>query len=167
LSTKKWFVVHTKPRKEKVAIDNLQRQGFMAYCPQTIQQKRRRQCWQKVVEPLFPRYLFVQLNIGADNFLPIQSTLGVVGLVRFGDQPAVIPESTIEAIQQREQAITETCTEHPSWSKGDLLELIEGPFTGLQGIFLKKEGLERVSILLDILGRQNRFNVSINSLTLV
>lgn len=164
MSNKNWFVVHTKPRKENVALDNLQRQGFAAYCPQTIQPKRRRQCWRQVAEPLFPRYLFVQLNVGVDNFSPIRSTVGVVGLVRFGNHAAVMPESAIEAIQHQEQEMKNTDAEHPHWQKGDVVEILEGPFMGLKGIFQKKESIERVSLLLDILGQQNRFSINYNCL---
>lgn len=157
-------MVQTKPRKESLAEENLQRQGFTTYCPHTAQPKRRRQRWQKVLEPLFPRYLFVQLNVGVDNFAPIRSTLGVIGLVRFGNQPAVMPKLVIEVIKKQEQAVINCSTEHPRWTKGDLIEILDGPFAGLRGIFLKKEGVERVSLLLDILGQQNRFTISINSL---
>jgi len=164
LSTTNWFVVHTKPRKEKLAMENLQRQGYTAYCPQIIQPKRRRQQWQKVSEPLFPRYLFVYLNIGIDNFSPIRSTLGVIGLVQFGSQPALMPGSVIEAIQHQEFEMKDTCIDHPCWQKGDLIEILDGPFAGLSGIFQKKESIERVSLLLDILGQQNRFSIPVNYL---
>lgn len=164
MSDKNWFVVHTKPRKEEIAVENLKRQGFTAYCPQTIYSKHRRQRWQKVIEPLFPRYLFVQLNIGIDNFSPIRSTLGVVGLVRFGNKPAIMPELAIKLIQQQEQKMTKTNAEHPAWEKGDVLEILDGPFSGLRGIFQKKEGFERASLLLDILGKQSRFSIHIDSL---
>jgi transcriptional antiterminator RfaH len=164
LNHKNWYVVQTKPHKEDLATDNLQRQGFTAYCPHTMQAKRRRQCWQKVIEPLFPRYLFVQLDVGVDNFAPIRSTLGVIGLVRFGNQPAVMPLSAIEAIQQQEQTIVDNCDEHPRWSKGDLVEILDGPFAGLRGIFQRKEGIERVSLLLGILGQENRLTINVNSL---
>ena len=65
-----WYVIQTKPRQESVAIENLERQGYAAYCPKMAQAKRRRQRqrWQKVIEPLFPRYLFVQLAMGIDDF---------------------------------------------------------------------------------------------------
>lgn len=159
-----WYVVQTKPCKESLAEENLQRQGFVTYCPHTIQPKRRRQRWQKVLEPLFPRYLFVQLNVGVDNFAPIRSTLGVISLVRFGNQPAVMPASAIASIQEQEQEITGTSLAHPCWQKGDLVEVIDGPFAGLRGIFQNKEGMERVSLLLDILGQQNRFSIHVNNL---
>ena len=166
MSNSNWFVVHTKPRKENVALENLQRQGFLAYCPQTVQSKRRRQRWQNVTEPLFPRYVFVQLNMGLDNFAPIRSTLGVIGLVRFGNQPAVMPESVIEAIQRQEQDIKNSYNEYPSWRKGDVLEILDGPFAGLKGIYQKKESTERVSLLLEILGQQNRFSIHSHILAL-
>jgi len=157
-------VVHTKPRQEKVAIENLKRQGYTAYCPQTVQAKRRRQCWQKVIEPLFPRYLFVQLNIGVDNFTPIRSTLGVIGLVRFGNQPAAMPEPAIHAIQLQETKLIESEREHPNWQNGDCIEVIYGPFAGLKGIFQKKLSNERVSLLLDMLGQQSHFSIQIHHL---
>lgn len=164
MSDKNWFVVHTKPRQERIAVENLERQGFTTYCPQTIQSKRLYQRWQKVREPLFPRYLFVQLNVGVDNFAPIRSTLGVIGLVRFGIKPAMMPHFAIQAIQRQEREIHNTCTEHPLWLKGDILQILEGPFAGLRGVFLKNDGFERVSLLLDILGQKNRFSININKL---
>jgi len=164
MNEKNWYVVHTKPRQEKVAVENLERQGYVTYCPQTIQPKRLRQRWQKVMEPLFPRYLFVKLNIGTDNFSPIRSTQGVIDLVRFGNEPAVMPDNTIKAIQVQEEEFTLDDTTHPRWQKGDVLQILDGPFSGLRGIFQKNEGLERALILLDVLGRQNRFSININSL---
>ena len=43
-----------------------------------------------VVEPVFPRYLFVRLDFGVTNLAPIRSTLGVSDLVRFGEQRALL-----------------------------------------------------------------------------
>jgi len=166
MSENNWYVVQTKPRQEKVAVENLERQGYVTYCPQIVQPKRLRQRWQKVREPLFPRYLFVRLNVGIDNFSPIRSTLGVHGFVKFGGQPAVMPINVIDAIRQQEQMLSETCTEHPDWDVGEQLQILDGPFEGLKGIFMKKVSLERVSILLNILGRQNQFNIHIDSLRL-
>lgn len=105
--------------------------------------------------------------MGVDNFAPIRSTLGVIGLVRFGHQPAVMPVSAIEAIRQQEQEIVDNSADHPRWKKGDLVEILDGPFAGLRGIFQRKESVERVSLLLNILGQQNRFMININSLASV
>lgn len=155
MSGQNWYVVHTKPHKEEMALENLERQGFTAYCPRTIQSKRRRHHWQKVIEPLFPRYLFIQLNAGIDNFSPVRSTLGVVGLVRFGNAPAVIPQMAIDIIRLQEQKIQGTSVEYLPWAKGDSLEIIEGPLAGLRAVFCNACGEERVMVMLEMLGRSN------------
>jgi len=167
LSGNNWFVVHTKPKQESLAVENLQRQGYSVYYPQILQAKRRRKSWQQVIGPLFPRYLFVELNIGNDNFSPIRSTLGVIGLIRFGNQPAMMPGSVIKAIQDQEELLNNTEIQQAQWQPGDLLEILDGPFAGLKGIFQKKESIERVSLLLDVLGKQSRFSISREYLALV
>ena len=162
-----WYVVQTKPRKESVAVDNLERQGYTAYCPKMEQTKHRRQRWEKVIEPLFPRYLFVQLDIGEDDFGPIRSTIGVVSMVRFGGQPAIIPDEVIESIQNQEKSLISRSESYPSWKPGDKIEIIEGPFVGLNGIFEKENDEDRILILLEMLGRKNRVTVNANNIVLV
>jgi len=158
-----WYVVQTKPRQESVAVENLERQGYTTYCPQMAQAKRRRQRWQKVSEPLFPRYLFVQLAEGVDNFAPIRSTIGVLNMVRFGEKPATIPQHVIETIQLQEQLFSCEVSSTPNWRAGDTVQLVDGPFAGLNGIFQKNNTEERIIILLDILGRENLITVNTNS----
>ena len=83
-SAASWYVVATKLRQETVALQNLKRQSYEVFLPQITLRKRRRGKWQEVIEPLFPGYLFVALEAGVDDAAPIRSTLGCVGLVRFG-----------------------------------------------------------------------------------
>lgn len=161
---RQWYVVHTKPRKEAVAIDNLRRQGYAIYCPRIVRARHQRKSWRQVTEPLFPRYLFVQMSAGIDNFVPIRSTTGVVGLVSFGSRPAMIPSQVIAAIQQQEQSISAHSADRPNWKKGDIIQVIEGPFAGMNGIFEKVNDEQRVFILLDMLGRSNRISVDPNSI---
>lgn len=148
-------MVQTKPRSEGVAIENLQRQGYTAYCPWISQRKRIRQRWQVVTEALFPRYVFVQLSEGVDDFAPIRSTIGVSGLVRFGGVPAIMPDAAIGFITEQEQKLLEP-EKGTSWQPGTKLEILEGPMAGLQGIFIKAQSEERVIILLELLGKQSR-----------
>jgi transcriptional antiterminator RfaH len=159
-----WYVIQTKPRQESVAVENLKRQGYATYCPHMAQAKRRRQRWQKVIEPLFPRYLFVQLAMGIDDFGPIRSTIGVLNMVRFGGQPATIPQQAIENIQQQEQILLGQPGDQPNWKAGDKVQVIDGPFAGLNGIFQKQNSEERVIILLNLLGQKNSVAVEANSI---
>ena len=90
-----WYAVQTKPRQEGTAALNLQRQHFHTYLPKIRLRKRRRQQWHKVVEPLFPGYLFIKVAPGEQSTAPVRSTLGVVGLVRFGSQLQSVPPQII------------------------------------------------------------------------
>ncbi|VAW88004.1 Transcriptional activator RfaH [hydrothermal vent metagenome] len=157
-----WYVVQTKPRKELVAVENLERQGYTAYCPQISNARHRRKRWQPVTEALFPRYLFVHLNREVDNFGPIRSTLGVLNMVRFGDTPAIIQHHVIDGIKRQEQHLMEHVSNHPKWKQGDSIEIVNGPFAGMKGLFESKSGEERVIILLQLLGRDNKVNVAMN-----
>jgi len=98
---KQWFVVQSKPRREAVAEVNLERQGFETYWPRIVQSRRSRGKWRKVIEPLFPRYLFVRLEQGRDDFAPIRSTTGVKELVCFGGVPKILQPEIIEETAAR------------------------------------------------------------------
>ena len=86
-----WYLLYSKPRQEGVAVENLKRQGYETYLPLIRTRRRRQGQYVSLVEPMFPRYLFIHLSDQTDNWGPIRSTLGVSGLVRFGDLPAQVP----------------------------------------------------------------------------
>lgn len=50
-----WLAVHTRPRQEALAAQNLQRQGYTVFLPELQQRKRRAGKWRRVTGPLFPR----------------------------------------------------------------------------------------------------------------
>ena len=103
-STWNWYVVHTKPRQEGIALENLERQGYRCYLPRRWVQKVRRGKAQLVQEALFARYLFIHLDSShqGQSWTPIRSTLGVAQLVRFGTQPAKVDDALIELLRARE-----------------------------------------------------------------
>jgi len=81
---KQWYLIYTKPRQELIAVANLQNQAYTAFAPQLSVKKRTNQGWKQVNEPLFPNYVFIQLDDVTDDWKPIRSTRGVSGFVRFG-----------------------------------------------------------------------------------
>lgn len=156
---KSWYLVYTKPRQEEVALTNLLRQGYGAYLPRARHWRRRQGRRVQVVEPLFPRYLFIHLDTQTDNWGPIRSTLGVASLVRFGPEPAQIPESLVSFLKQQESEQGLHDWAEPDFAAGDRVRVAEGPFGGYGGILLARTSRERVLVLLDILGRQVRAQV--------
>ncbi len=155
-----WYLVYTKPKQEKLSQENLQRQGYETYLPLMRERKRRRGKIVQAIEPMFSRYLFIRLNTVTDNWSPIRSTLGVTGIVRFGLQPTEVPEILIKTIQAKdnEDGIQNTAT--PQLNAGDKIRIAEGPMSGYEGLFIDKNSLERVTVLLDIIGKSTKVNVS-------
>ncbi|NBY65097.1 MAG: transcriptional activator RfaH [Betaproteobacteria bacterium] len=93
-----WYLVMSKPREEDRAYENLVYQQYNCYLPKVKIEKIKQGKKIQLLEPLFPRYLFVQLNSSTDNWGPVRSTLGVSNMVRFGDSYAKVPDSVIEDI---------------------------------------------------------------------
>src|SRR4051812_42525791 len=92
-----WYGIRTKSNQERLAASVLEAKGFEQYLP-SYQVKRR---WSdRTVEttvPLFPGYVFCRFD--PSQKLPVVSTPGVVSVVGFGNVPAPIDDSEIEAIQ--------------------------------------------------------------------
>lgn len=160
-----WFAVQAKPRQESTAKEQLQRQGYHVYLPMMTVRKRRRTAWTTSTEPLFPRYLFVNANISEQSLAPIRSTVGVSGLVRFGNALRPVPDAVVHYLQQAEAAQGAAPGEE-SWPfrAGDKVAVLEGAFAGLTAVFEGAQPEARAMILIELLGRQNTVEVPINAL---
>ena len=91
------------------------------------------------------------------NTSPIRSTLGVVGMVKFGGQPAVLPQAVMDEITQQ---AAEYAAAGPigasSMRAGDAVKVVAGPLSGLEGVFAQPDGERRALVLMEILGKTNR-----------
>ena len=161
---KSWYLVYTKPRQEEVALTNLMRQGYGVYLPRLRQARKRRGKRVLVIGPLFPRYLFIHLDSHTDNWIPIRSTLGVMSLVRFGTDPARVPDSLVAHLKSQEGAEGLHEWAEPKLAIGDRIRVAEGPLAGYEGILLAITGRERVTLLLDMLGSQVRAQLGTSQL---
>ena len=156
-----WFAVCCKPRQEAVAEENLLRQGFHVYLPRIRVRRRRRGQWIDAVEVLFPRYIFIRLDPQRRSTATVRSTRGVVGLVRFGGQPAVVPDSVMDALLRRADSTSGLHQDdRPLFSAGEPVKLSEGPLAGMEGVFNKMDGDKRVIVLLELLGKANKVRVN-------
>jgi len=155
-----WYLVHTKPRQEKCALDNLLRQGYQCYLP-TLPSERLRQGMLMVTdEPLFPRYLFIRLGRGdsAPSWAPIRSTKGVSRLVSFGVEPAKVADSLVEAMRAEE--VSAQVEPKRLFKPGERVRLTEAPFAGIEGVYKMADGERRVMVLIELLSKQVRVRVA-------
>ncbi len=161
---RQWYLVYTKPRQERIAKTNLERQGFITYLPLMRQGRRRTGRRVSLIEPLFPRYLFIALDVERDNWAPIRSTFGVTSLVRFGLEPAVVPAGLVDALRRRDDPEGVQSFRFAGFKPGDKVRIGDGPMTGFEGIFLARTSRERVTILLDLVGRGTRVSARLGDL---
>ncbi len=148
-----WYLVHTKPRQEKCALDNLHRQGYQCYLPTIPSEKLRQGLLTVAGKPLFPRYLFIRLgrNHSAKSWAPIRSTKGVSRLVSFGIEPARVDDGLIELLRTQE-ALVQTEPER-LFKTGERVRLTEAPFAGIEGIYQMSDGERRVMVLIELLSK--------------
>lgn len=151
LSTESWYLVHTKPRQEDVALTNLERQGYECYLPQMRIERIRRRKAEVATEPMFPRYLFIRLDSSdqGKSWSPIRSTLGVSQLVHFGARAAKVDNALVDLLRQREQAMPLDAMFH----NGDSVVITDGPFAGIEAIYQTADADRRAFILLEILSK--------------
>jgi transcriptional antiterminator RfaH len=148
-----WYLVHTKPRQENIAQENLERQGYECYLPLLRREKLRQRTLVVTEEALFPRYLFIRLGQdgSAKSWGPIRSTKGVGALVRFGHEPARAEDALIALLKAREAGAEDG--PEPLFRKGERLRVSEGPFAGIEGIYQMTDGEQRVMVLIDFLNK--------------
>ena len=154
-----WFVIHTKPRQEQRALENLERQGYLAWLPTIELEKLRRGKLTRVIEPMFSRYLFIQLDKTQSNWSPIRSTLGVNKLVSFGNVPAVVPDALIKALRQADGSQQELLLK-----EGDAVQFVGGPLQGLEGILEQRDGELRAMVLIELISQPQRVRADIGDL---
>ena len=154
-----WYVVHTKPRQEYRALENLERQGFLAWLPTIKMEKLRRGKLTCVIEPMFSRYLFIRLDKTQSNWSPIRSTLGVSTIVSFGNTPAVVPDALIRALQQSDGSQREYLLKD-----GDAVQFVSGPLQGLKGIMQQRDGELRAMVLIELISQPQRVSTSFDAI---
>jgi transcriptional antiterminator RfaH len=148
-----WYLIHTKPRQELLALQNLTRQNYECYFPTLSVEKIRQNNTVMAQEPLFPRYLFVRLgmDLKSRSWTPISSTLGVSRLVRFGSSPAKVDDDLIEVLRDQERAFKET--PRKLFVTGERVVITQGPFAGIEGVFHMASGEQRVMVLIDLMSK--------------
>ena len=153
----RWFVAHTQPHAEAKATTHLNRQGFEIYFPRYLKRRRHARRIETVAAPLFPRYLFVAVDLAAQRWRSIYSTVGVHRLVCNGDEPSAVPDGVIEALKSREDANGFIKLDRrPPFRAGDKIRVLDGVFSSCFGLFEGLAERERIAILLDLLGRKVR-----------
>lgn len=155
VGAKRWFVVQTHVNAEAKAARNLLLQGFEVYVPRYLKRRCHARKIDEVAAPLFPGYMFVQIDMQKQRWRSIQSTSGVASLVLNGSEPAAVPPLVLRSLLGREdESGYVKLDERPMFAQGDKVRVTAGAFAGNFGLFEGLADRDRILILLEMLGRK-------------
>ena len=153
----KWYLIKTKPRQEKKAKQNLENQGYRAFCPMVKINNK--------LVVLFPGYLFVQLNKKTQNWSPINSTKGVSHFVKFGLNFAKVPNSVVAFIKTNQHITADKLNNLNKFKPGDKVQISDGAFKNYMAIFKCYKPDERIILLMNLLGHEQSLSFKKGSVT--
>lgn len=151
----RWYVAYTQPGRESLAAGQLSAQGFKTYLPQYRKTIRHARKVKNISTPLFPRYLFVKIDLDRNRWRSVNNTRGISYLLTMGDEPSAVPSGIVEEIQSRESSekLIELETYIP-YGPGDSLEITAGALSRQVGNFIRVDTDQRIVMLLQLLGRE-------------
>ncbi len=158
-NTAGWYAIYTRHQHEKSVAHILTVKGFEIFLPLYTAVHRWKDRSKELSLPLFPCYVF--LRGGLKRRWQILATPGVHALVGASGQPASIPQSEIDAVQQVVQR-SHRVEPYPFLKCGDWVRIKFGPFEGIEGILVRRKNLFRLVLSVSML--QKSVAVEIDSI---
>ena len=151
-SGERWYVAMTAPRKERLAATQLDNQLYRSFLPLQLETRRHARKFTTVLAPVFPRYIFVILDLERQRWRSVNGTFGVQRLITDGERPLAVAPGIVETLVQSSDRRGALIYKADGLAIGDQVKLVSGPFAGSLGILQRLDGAGRVQILLALLG---------------
>ena len=160
-----WYCARTQPKHEHIAAGGLRvRLGLEVFNPRLRLERATRRGVVRVIEPLFPCYVFVRCEL-SEKFDAIRHVNGISSLVHFGQKIPAVADEVIEELRQCFE-MDEPMGVEDRLKPGAEVLVADGPFLGSRGLVVRTlPGRQRVQILLDFLGRTTLAEFERSSLT--
>lgn len=160
-----WYLVQLKPNGHRLAKANLERQGFKTFLPLQNVTKRSAHKFVDRNVPLFPGYMFVELDTAQNAWRKVNSTLGVARIVSLGGTPTPVPSAIVNEFISRcdgEGILRPT----QGIEVGQDVQVLRGPFANFVAKVEEISPDQRVWILIDLLGQSSRISVAKDAIAL-
>ena len=160
-----WYLVQLKPNGHRLAKANLERQGFKTFLPLQNVTKRSAHKFVDRNVPLFPGYMFVELDTAQNAWRKVNSTLGVARIVSLGGTPTPVPSAIVNEFISR-------CDDGgvlrpiQGLEVGQDVHVLRGPFADFVAKVEEISSDQRVWILIDLLGQSSRISVAKDTIAL-
>ena len=155
---RRWFLAQLKPNAVQIAERNLRRQGFDTFLPKAEITTQRNGRFATKLQPLFPGYIFVALDLAGGHWRTVNSTQGITRLVSFGKMPAGVPDEIMMLLIDNCET-TGILTPPEAPQVGDTIKISSGPFSQFIAEVLEVRSDQRVWILLDVMGARTKVSV--------
>ena len=153
-----WYALQHKPAQGDRAVQHLQNQDIACFYPKIEVEKIKAGKRTQKLEPLFPGYVFVNLEQTDPMWAKLRSTRGVLRIVSFANRPAPIDDEVIAHIKSSMDKVAEQGGIKP----GQAIELDDGPFKGISAIFQAYDGEERAIVLISFMQKQQQVKVPVS-----
>lgn len=141
-----WYAIYSRPRHEKKVHERLLEKEIESFLPLVKQVRQWKDRKKKVDEPLFKSYLFARFDYKYRHL--ILQTDGVVKIVNFFGEPAIVPDWQIEALKSLIKTPEKMRLER-YLKPGELVEVTTGPFKGMKGTVKSLRGETRLVITIE------------------
>ncbi len=155
-----WYALQHKPAQGDRALTHLQNQDIACFYPKISVEKIKAGKRIKKLEPLFPGYLFVNLEQTDPMWAKLRSTRGVLRIVGFANKPAAISDEVIRHIKESLDSVAELGGIKP----GQEVQLNDGPFEGINAVFQAYDGEERAIVMINFMQKQQEVRVPVSAL---
>jgi transcription elongation factor/antiterminator RfaH len=149
---KQWYVLHTRSRHESVVSEGLSKKSMEVFLPKIKVRSTRRDRKAMIHVPLFPGYVFIKSDLHPHTHLEIVKTAGVVRLIGTQQGPVPVAEDTIASLKIMVASEMPIATGH-RLQPGDRVQVVNGPFTGVIGTFVRYHNQSRVVVNIEALGQ--------------
>ncbi len=146
-----WYAVHVKSRHEFQVCERLTGAGVTAFLPAVERLSRWKDRNKLISFPLFPGYLFVNIENTSSARLPVLKTKGVVRILGAvpGD-PEPVPDEQVLSLKKAVEAGA-ALDPYPYLKEGRRVRIIRGPLKGVEGVLVQKPGGHHLVLSVDIL----------------
>ena len=145
-----WYAAYTWANHEKRVRDQLEQRSVESFLPLYVTSRRWKDRSMRLQMPLFPGYVFVRMAL-VDRLRVLQVP-SVVHLVGFNGHLSPLPDEEIEGLKKGLGGGVRA-EPHPFLTVGRRVRIKSGPLEGREGILLRRRGVLRVVLSIDLIMR--------------
>ena len=148
----RWFVARVLLHQENRAQHNLHRLGFRSFVPRLRRTVRHARKLRETLQPLFPGYAFIIIDLTKHRWHSINGTFGIASLIMGAERPIAVPPGVVEALASCESGGVVRLDD--GLKVGQKVRILSGPFAETLCRLAHLDDRGRASVLLEIMGME-------------